>query len=144
MEKSIQYLAEVIIQNFAKAEIDFFQQPTRFAEFTEEIQKNLNDLGRHLIIDALEELDMALRNSAVREKNWVIKDGADKELITRFGSIAFHKTYFQNRESGECVYLVDQLAGFDGHAAGGSADMLPQRRGRNESGRWRHKTDRHE
>lgn len=115
MNNSLKYFQEECIKNFLKFEENFFEDPTKLAELvigvTEEIQK----LGLKVIQDCLEDMDHVIRNSIKRKMYWYIDRNEKKSLFTSLGIVTFTKTLFLNKESGERVYLLDRVMGFEDH-----------------------------
>ena len=78
--------------------------------------KALDQVGNMLVGKAMETLNKALVESPDRKRYWVVKNRADKKtLCTKFGEAKYTRTCFQNKKTGECCYLADELAGLAPH-----------------------------
>jgi len=76
----------------------------------------LDQAGARIVERAMEELNQALVESKDRKTNWVVKNKADrKTLCTQFGEVRYVRTCFQNKTTGECCYLADEMAGIEPH-----------------------------
>lgn len=114
MIKSIQYLQEIGIKKFQKTFEEFYSDPTRFAEFVLNLQVNLNEWGRMMIKEGLEEIDLQIKNSRKRHYDgWLVDNTNSKELITSLGALKFMKTSYYNKTTGEYKYLLDSAVGFE-------------------------------
>ncbi len=115
MDKSIQHFSDVSIGVFQKLQEKFYEDPTDMASFIYGISDELRSLGVQMIKETLEEIDQQLRKSGKRKLSWVIEKNCHKKLVTSLGAVDFTKTLFTNKESGEMMYLLDQILGLDPH-----------------------------
>ena len=85
MKEIIQYFNEVCINELLKVSENLYRDPSKFAEYIEELKETLNKLGVEIIKETLEEMDMAIKNSVKRKMNWhVEKKDCEKDLITNY------------------------------------------------------------
>ena len=75
----------------------------------------LGEIGIKLVAEALTKMDKAVRNSADRKRNWVIKTKLTKESSNYFGEVSYKRTYYQNKKTGEYCYLSDEIVGIKAH-----------------------------
>lgn len=115
MVKSIQHFSDISIGVFQKLQEKFYEDPTDMASFIYGISDELRSLGVQMIKETLEEIDQQLRKSGKRKLSWVIEKNCHKKLVTSLGAVDFTKTLFTNKESGEMMYLLDQILGLDPH-----------------------------
>lgn len=81
------------------------------------LARELSELGRELIQQAVEAVDERLREHAGERPGWVIVRRNDvKELLTPFGPVRYGRTYFRNKATGEYRYLADDWLGLTPHA----------------------------
>lgn len=119
MKEIIQYFNEVCINELLKVSENLYRDPSKFAEYIEELKETLNKLGVEIIKETLEEMDMAIKNSVKRKMNWhVEKKDCEKDLITTLGTVSFIKTLYVSKEKNEdgkfeMCYLLDKVMGFE-------------------------------
>ena len=113
MELIIQEIAATISQRFEEELKRLFIEERDISVATKEM---LDEIGIKLVAEALTKMDKAVRNSADRKRNWVIKNKADqKNLATIFGEVSYKRTYYQNKKTGEYCYLSDEIVGIKAH-----------------------------
>src|SRR5665648_860556 len=62
------------------------------------IEKMLDTAGSILIAEALETMDLIVRNDARRKQNWHVKEkAAPNTYATMFGEVHYHRTYYKNK-----------------------------------------------
>lgn len=77
----------------------------------------LNELGRFIIQQVMEAVDERLRENLQERRGWVVERRNDvKEVLSPFGPIRYHRTYFRNRSNGQYAYLADEWMGLTPHA----------------------------
>ena len=119
MKEIIQYFNEVCINELLKVSENLYRDPSKFAEYIEELKETLNKLGVEIIKETLEEMDMAIKNSVKRKMNWhVEKKDCEKDLITTLGTVSFMKTLYVSKEKNEdgkfeMCYLLDKVMGVE-------------------------------
>lgn len=119
MKEIIQYFNEVCIYELLKVSENLYRDPSKFAEYIEELKETLNKLGVEIIKETLEEMDMAIKNSVKRKMNWYVeKKDCEKDLITTLGTVSFMKTLYVSKEKNEdgkfeMCYLLDKVMGFE-------------------------------
>lgn len=81
-------------------------------EFVIEIKKILDTAGSILIAEALETMDLMVREDSSRKQNWHIKEkSAPNTYATMFGEVHYHRTYYKKKHKNEYWYLSDELVG---------------------------------
>ncbi|MDO4978236.1 MAG: ISLre2 family transposase [Eubacteriales bacterium] len=115
MNNSIRYFTEKSINIFEKLEENFFKDPKNLYSYITGITEELHNLGRMMLQESLEEMNQMLIDSGVRKADWYIEKHSNKKLLTSLGEVAFKKTLFTNRQTGERHYLLDQILGMEPH-----------------------------
>lgn len=119
MTKIIQYFNEICINELTQVSEKLYKNPSKFAEYIDELKEMLNKLGVEIVKETLEEMDLAIKNSAKRKMNWhVEKKDCKKDLITTLGTVSFLKTLYVSKEKNEdgkfeMCYLLDKVMGFE-------------------------------
>lgn len=119
MTKIIQYFNDICINELTQVSEKLYKNPSKFAEYIEELKDTLNMLGVEFIKETLEEMDLAIKNSAKRKMYWhVEKKDCKKDLITTLGTVSFTKTLYVSKEKNEegkydMCYLLDKVMGFE-------------------------------
>ena len=115
MLNSIRYFEEECINRFEKLEDQFLKHPDQLAEYVLGLTAELHQLGLKMIQESLEMMDQMLVESPIRRRDWVVEAHIRKQLITSLGTIAFKKTLFTNKHTGESSYLIDRILGLGRH-----------------------------
>ena len=115
MINSIKYFEEECISRFEKLEDQFLKHPEQMAEYVLGLTAQLHQLGLKMIQESLEMMNRMLLESPIRRRDWVVEAHIRKQLITSLGAVAFKKTLFTNKHTGESAYLIDRLLGLDKH-----------------------------
>lgn len=113
MEQIIQYFHEESVKFFIELMGEFFKSPKDLASFVLGVKDGVNRLGVFVVKTTLEMMDQMLRDSGKRKLEWTIEQGGAKELITSLGAVKFHKTLFENKQTGEMCYLLDRILGLE-------------------------------
>ena len=111
MEQIIQYFHEKSVTLFIELMGEFFKSPKDFAGFATGVKDEVNKLGLLVVKTALEMMDQMICDSGKRKLEWTVEQGCEKELITSLGTVKFHKTLFENKQTGEMCYLLDRILG---------------------------------
>jgi hypothetical protein len=87
-----------------------------FAEFQEQLAGKLNEVGREVTRQVLEEMDRQIRDKKKERRGWQVwRSGDCKEIVTRFGPVTYQRTYYRHKETKQYTYLVDEEAGYTPH-----------------------------
>ena len=87
-----------------------------FAEFQEQLANKLNEVGREITRQVLEEMDRQIKEKKRERRGWQVwRSGDSKEIVTRFGPVTYQRTYYRHKETKQYVYLVDEQAGYTPH-----------------------------
>ena len=119
MRRIIQYFNEVCINELSQISEILYKDPSKFAEYIDELKKALDKLGVEVIKETLETMDKAIKKSAKRKINWHIeRSNCRKDLITTLGTVSFCKTLYVSKEKNEdgkydMCYLLDKVMGFE-------------------------------
>jgi len=99
-------------------------------DLSEDIHDRVLRLGRDLITEIYEKLDDEIRLSISRKKKWNIeRRNETKELLDVMGTIRFERTGYENKKTGEYIYLLDRILGIDAHqriTLGAAAQILEE------------------
>ncbi len=69
-----------------------------FLTFQETLRKELNQLGKDILIDVLEAKDQYIWEHKEERKGWeVVRRDDTKEILTVFGQMRYRRTYYRNR-----------------------------------------------
>lgn len=87
-----------------------------FAMFQEELANKLNEVGREITRQVLEEMDRQIKEKKEERRGWQVwRSGDCKEIVTRFGPVTYQKTYYRHKDTKQYAYLVDEQAGYTPH-----------------------------
>jgi hypothetical protein len=87
-----------------------------FTEFQEQLANKLNEVGQEITRQVLEEMDRQIREKKTERRGWQIwRSGDCKEIVTRFGPVSYHRTYYRHKDTKGYAYLVDEQAGYTPH-----------------------------
>jgi hypothetical protein len=116
MTTIIQEIAQTISKNFEEELKKLMTQGKDISEFILETKKMMDQIGVKLVKEALESMDQAVKESNDRKRSWVVKSKEDpKSLSTIFGDVAYERTYYKNKKTGEFCYLSDEMVGIQSH-----------------------------
>lgn len=87
-----------------------------YQKLEDRLEHELGELGQFVIKSALEAVDERLRETPQERRGWVIERRNDvKEILSPFGPIQYHRTYFRNKATGAYEYLADGWIGITPH-----------------------------
>jgi len=115
MYNSIQHFNEFGLSKIEKVIKTFVAEKKDLADLILGIQESLNELGRNIVAEVLEDMDEYIRNSGERKNRYEIVRKDPSSLLTSFGSVTYSRTYFKPKDGGHRKYLVDELAGINPH-----------------------------
>jgi len=95
MELIIQKIAATISQRFEEELKRLFIEERDISEFILATKEMLDEIGIKLVAEALTKVDKAVRNSADRKRNWVIKNKADR-IHSALGYVTLAEYYQQS------------------------------------------------
>lgn len=116
MFNSIQHFNEISVVVLDKVLENFYKDPTNIAGFVKGISEELMKVGTMMIRETLENMDRLLCDSGRRKMEWVVERHDTKTLLTTLGEVTFRKTLFENRETKEQRYLLDEILGIEKNA----------------------------
>ena len=115
MYNSIKYFNEFGVKKIEGIIRNFISERKDLADLVLGLKENLNELGRNIIAEVLQDMDQYLRDSAVRKKDWEIVRKDETSLLTSFGDVKYSRTYFKPKNKGKRQYLVDSIVGINPH-----------------------------
>ena len=84
-----------------------------FLTFQEILGKDLNQLGKDILICVLETKDQYILEHKEERKDWeVVRRDDPKEILTIFGQVRYKRTYYRNPKTKQYAYLVDNYTGY--------------------------------
>lgn len=87
-----------------------------FSEFQEQLADKLNETGREITRQVLEEMDRQIKEKKTERRGWQVwRSGDRKEIVTRFGPVTYQRTYYCHKDTKRYAYLVDEQAGYTPH-----------------------------
>jgi hypothetical protein len=103
-------------QRVMELTLDVLENGIDFIRFQEELRRELDGLGQGVLKEVLEAKDKYLREHREERPGWQVEQrGNTKEVLTVFGPVSYTRTYYQHKETGERVHLVDRLVGYGPH-----------------------------
>lgn len=116
MCNSIQHFIDVDIVKINKIIEEIFNGEKDASDLSLCILESIMNLGANLQAEIYEEMDEAIRESVVRKKYWNIEHRNQKKTIVDvMGEVEFNRTGYCVKGSGEYVYLLDQVLGYEPH-----------------------------
>src|SRR5699024_2961709 len=112
---SIHYFNEIIAGKIEENIKNFIEERKDLTDLIYSLQENLFELGRHILVEVLEDMDEVLRESKERKGMWEIVRKDATSLLTSFGTINYSRTYFKPKKGGKRRHLVDELVGVSPH-----------------------------
>lgn len=112
----IQLVTDIITKGFNENLTKLIEENQDISQFILKTQEDLNEVGRHLVVEALEILDEAVKSSGSGKRKWVVQE-KDKpnSLATIFGEIHYKSTYYKSKEDGSYARLSDEMVGIEAH-----------------------------
>lgn len=115
MYNSIHHFLKFGVENIEKKIKSFLEEGKDIADLVLDLEEDLFELGRNILVEVLEEMDEYLRKSWRRKKKWEIVRKDETSILTSFGTITYNRTYFKPKDGGKRKYLVDELVGLKPH-----------------------------
>ncbi|MDR9786149.1 MAG: UPF0236 family protein [Peptococcaceae bacterium MAG4] len=79
-------IIELVIKNLVEM---------NFSEFQDQLADKLNETGREITRQVLEEMDRKLKKKELNVGVGRYGQRDRKEIVTRFGPVTYHRTYYQ-------------------------------------------------
>lgn len=113
MHNSIQHFIEFGVKNIEKIIKSFIEnQEMNLGEFVLDLGKPLQELQRAIIAETIEDIDQVYRKSTYRKERYVIeKSNESNSFMSTCGEIRYKRTYFEDKKTGDFVYLADEACG---------------------------------
>lgn len=103
------YEIEKTMKKFVEGEIDI-------DFYGKELQERSLRLTKDILIETLELMDQAMKDSLQRKEAYVVEQCRQpKELLLPLGSIRYHRTCYTSKKTGKSVYLLDEVIGIGSH-----------------------------
>lgn len=116
MYNSIQHFIDVGVVKINKIKEGIYNGKMDASDLSLCILKEMKILGTKLQAEIYKEMDDAIRESVVRKKYWNIEHRNQKKTITDvMGDVEYSRTGYCVKGSGQYVYLLDQVLGYDPH-----------------------------
>ena len=115
MYNSIQHFNEFGLKKIEKIITTFVAEKKDLADLVLGLQESLYELGRSIVAEVLEDMDVYIRDSAERKQQYEIVRKDPNTLLTSFGTVTYKRTYFKPKAGGQRKYLVDELVGISPH-----------------------------
>ena len=116
MELIIQYFLEKITILKEKS-LENLNNINFLSDFTDELNKNLMELGQDLVLEYINNLEKIIYESEDRKEKYISYQknsiSNERKLITIFGEIKFSRRYYQEKDTKEKVYLLDRAIGLE-------------------------------
>ena len=105
------------ITNFLNTQLqEFFQTLVNNPNSLNQIETTFPSMIEHVTIDSfvllLEHIDTAFAKSQIRKNSFTIKDRKPRTITTTFGTITYHRRYYQNKETLAYYFYIDDLLDF--------------------------------
>lgn len=101
---------ENIILQLIKKYINF-EKNMNFVNMVSMFQCNLHLFAGELITAVLQHIDHEIMLSPQRKRSWRVIKITKRTIRTVIGTITFKRRYYQNKHTGQYVYLLDQAIG---------------------------------
>lgn len=96
--------------------IDNICNVTIFIDIFLELQALNNEITKDIIVKIFEALDLEFKYSKERKNNYYInKSNVPRTLVTIFGTITFSRTLYQDKNTGEYYFYLDNLLGLESY-----------------------------
>jgi hypothetical protein len=99
-------------------------------DLSKEVVDRVMTLANRWICEMYEKMDEEIRESISRKNNWTIeKRNEPKELLDIVGTLHFKRTGYEDKNTGEYIYLLDKILGIEGHqriTLGAAAKILEE------------------
>lgn len=112
----VSHLLEMFLHVGEKV-LDLLEDELDYPSFQQELERELNELGKDICREVLEGADAWLKQNPRERKGWVVeRRDESKGVLTPFGLMSFQRTYYRNKRVGGYAHLADRLAGLTPHA----------------------------
>lgn len=94
--------------------VDPTNQSYTIRNYTNSIEKVsdvLQELGRNIMVELINKMDLDFKNSPNRLKSFYVKDTRERTIITPVGVITYRRTIYQCRSTKSCFTYVDRKLG---------------------------------
>ena len=96
--------------------IDNIHNATNFIDIFLELQALNNEITKDIIVKIFEALDLEFKYSKERKHNYYInKSNVPRTLVTIFSTITFSRTLYQDKNTGEYYFYLDNLLGLESY-----------------------------
>ncbi|MBO3093156.1 ISLre2 family transposase [Schleiferilactobacillus harbinensis] len=113
MSSMVQQIITEMVTAFGKSALSLLEGEQDFAHLVCETQVNMNKSLCQLLGWTLEEADRNITASQFRQQRYSIKAIRERRLDTRAGTVEFKRHYFEDKQTGEKVFLLDEFVGIE-------------------------------
>ncbi len=82
-----------------------------YVELIENTAQISHEIGRTMLVNALEKMDLEYKNSNIRKQYYHVKVTRERTLITVFGQISFKRTIYEDKATGKSYTYLDRKLG---------------------------------
>lgn len=112
----IQEVQKIIIKAYESNLEKALTGKISLSELTRNIESELHRAGTLIVQEALETLDLAVKESKQRKKHWhVERKDEENTIATTMGPVNYKRTYYVNKKTGEYAFLSDEVVGIEKH-----------------------------
>lgn len=103
-------------QEIVEESLSEFFKENNLASFQTMLRDGVNGVCATIQQRLLERIDTHFTTEVSSRKDWVIERRNDaKTIISPFGPVTYHRTYFRNKKNGKYAYLADKAVGYTPH-----------------------------
>ena len=103
-EKNNKILKEGIKKVFEGADVSSLT--TAISDFT-------NEMGKELFTEIVKQIDELIYEDSKRKKEYESIRYGERQYITKNGKTKFERRYYEDKETGEHIYLADKILGIE-------------------------------
>ncbi|ADQ45096.1 hypothetical protein Calkro_0180 [Caldicellulosiruptor kronotskyensis 2002] len=113
MTENIVSKIEELLKTFEEGLEKIVKREKDLAEYSIELKKQLDLIGKEMIKEVCELIDESLKVNEERKKRYEVVRRDKRGLKTIFGDIEYERTYYKDKEGKGYVYLVDIVLGIE-------------------------------
>jgi len=115
MVNSIKYFNTKGIKKIEELEDTFFENPKDFDKYVINLHQEMIKIALMMVEESVQEMSRIIKTSSLRKEFWTVDKCSKKTLTTSIGDIHYDKDLYKNKETGERMYLLDAIMGFEAH-----------------------------
>ena len=113
------FIINQLIDKFKEILHKFFDnlnQKTTYYDYFLNLQQLSNEINKFIIVNLFESIDNEFKISKERKKKYYInKSNVSRTLITIFGTITFNRTLYQDKNTGEFYFYLDDILSLEAY-----------------------------